>query len=81
MSKAVRITEHVDGGWYEGDPPVWHDYPKKGEVGVFTESQAENLVGSGRGEYVRESRAKDEKRPDPAGGEQRAGARAAGGRA
>lgn len=52
MSKAIRMVEHVDGGWFEGDPPVWADFPKKGETAVLDDSNADNLVARGAAEYV-----------------------------
>lgn len=59
MSKAVRMTEHIDGGWWEGEPAVWHDYPAKGETAVLDNDHADSLVASGRAEFatVKEARA------------------------
>ena len=51
MSKAVKMTERVAGGWHDGEQ--WREYPPIGETVVLEDAHADHEVAAGRAEYVK----------------------------
>jgi hypothetical protein len=72
VTKAVRMTEHIEGEFHDGE--TWRSWPPAGEVGVFDDVHADDLVASGRAEHVKAEKAETraaETRPAPDDAEKR----------